>query len=90
MQVQAKRQPTRSGFRPERGPLRAFHVGQIHESAPPFTLLRRMGPMLLLVVVFQAQVGNQGFALDVAQGVFQLHQLNEEIMLRVKPGSRHG
>src|ERR1700681_2681370 len=38
-----------------------------------------------LVVIFQAQMGNQGFTLDMAQRVLQLHQLNEEIVLRIKP-----
>src|SRR5271156_5483776 len=43
-----------------------------------------------LVVVFQAQMGDQGLALDVAQRVLELHQLDEEIVFRIKAGSRHG
>src|SRR5258708_30049531 len=32
---------------------------------------------------------NQRLTLDMPQRVFQLHQLNKEIVLRIKPGSRH-
>ena len=36
-----------------------------------------------LVIVFQAQVGNQFLALQMAQGVLQFHQLDEQIMLGI-------
>ena len=40
-----------------------------------------------LVVILEAQVGNQILSSQMAQSVFQLHQLNEDIMLWVQSGS---
>src|SRR5579863_10280768 len=42
-----------------------------------------------LVVVLTAKVGNELFALQVPQRVLQLHQLDEEIVLRIQPGGVH-
>src|SRR5437016_1937149 len=39
-----------------------------------------------LVVVLTAKVGNELFTLQVPKGVLQLHQLNEEIVLRIQAG----
>src|SRR5271170_7443047 len=41
-----------------------------------------------LVVVFQSEMRDQLFALQVPQSVFQLHQLDEQIVLRIQ--SRRG
>jgi hypothetical protein len=38
------------------------------------------------VVVFEAEVGDQVFAHDVAQRVFQLHGLDEEVVFGIKAG----
>src|SRR5206468_11471109 len=43
----------------------------------------------LLIVVLAAQVGDQLLAFQVTEGVFQLHQLDEEIVLGVKTGRVH-
>lgn len=43
-----------------------------------------------LVVILKPQMGNKRLAPQVAQRVFQLHQLNEEIVLRIKSRRRHG
>src|ERR1035437_7517953 len=40
------------------------------------------------VVVFQAKVGNQVRAHDVAQGVLELHRLDEQVVLRIQALSR--
>ena len=41
-----------------------------------------------LVVVFEAEVGDQVFAHDVAQGVLELHRLDEEIVLGIEALAR--
>jgi hypothetical protein len=43
-----------------------------------------------LVVVFLAEVGDQIFAHHPAQCVFQLHRLNEQVVLGVKLRAGHG
>ena len=35
----------------------------------------------LLAVVIEAEVGHEAFAHDVAEGVFQFHRLDEEVVL---------
>ena len=40
----------------------------------------------LLAVVVEAEVGDEVFAHDVAEGVFQLHGLDEEVVLGVDAG----
>src|SRR3954452_1851696 len=37
-----------------------------------------------LVVVLPAEVGDQFLTLQIAKGVLQLHQLNEQVVLRVQ------
>ena len=39
---------------------------------------------LSLVVVFQTQMGDQILATEIAQRVFELHQLDEYVMLRIE------
>src|SRR6266436_2817235 len=41
------------------------------------------------VVVFQTQMRNQLFALQVPEGVLQLHQLDEQIVFGVESRCRH-
>src|SRR5580765_28264 len=43
----------------------------------------------LLVVVLTAEVRDELFALEVAQRVLQLHQLNEQVVLRIEAGRVH-
>ena len=43
-----------------------------------------------LVVILQAQVGDELFAAQMAQGILQLHELGEEVMLRIEIGGTHG
>jgi len=43
----------------------------------------------ILVVVLQPQVGDEIFAAHPAQGVFELHQLNENIVLGIQAGRDH-
>src|SRR4051794_37858993 len=43
-----------------------------------------------LVVVLTPQMRDELFALQVTQGVLQLHQLNEEIVLRIQTRGVHG
>src|SRR6266481_6312573 len=43
-----------------------------------------------LVVIFQAQMRNQIFTPHPAEGVFQLHELDEDVMLRIDLGCMHG
>jgi hypothetical protein len=62
-------------------------AGQARERNP---MLGNMGSPSCLVVVLEAEVGNQGLALYVAERVLQFHQLNEEIVFRIQPGSGHG
>src|SRR5438309_10946580 len=42
-----------------------------------------------LVIILQSQMSDQGFALKVAQGVLQLHGLDEQVVLRIQPGRGH-
>src|SRR4029450_7431748 len=42
------------------------------------------------VVVLEAQVGDEVLALHVAQGVLQLHELDEQVVLGVEAGRGHG
>src|SRR4029450_6898571 len=42
------------------------------------------------VVVLEAQVGDEVLALHVAQGVLQLHELDEQVVLGVEAGGGHG
>jgi hypothetical protein len=39
------------------------------------------------IVVIKSQVSDLLFSHEVAQGIFQFHQLNEKIMLRIEVGS---
>jgi len=43
-----------------------------------------------LVVVLQAEVRDQLLSLQVTESVFQLHQLDEQVVLGVEPGNGHG
>src|SRR5580700_260893 len=43
----------------------------------------------VLVVVLQPQMRDQFFALQMAQGVLQLHQLNEQIVLGIQARRSH-
>jgi hypothetical protein len=43
-----------------------------------------------LVVVLEAQVGDEVFAHDVAQRVLQLHRLDEEVVFRIQAGGALG
>ena len=45
---------------------------------------------LLLAVVVEAEVGDEVFAHDVAEGVFQLHRLDEEVVLGIDAGGAVG
>src|SRR6266550_4370465 len=42
------------------------------------------------IVVLQPEMGDEVFALQVPQRVLEFHQLNEQIMLGIKPGRGHG
>src|SRR5436190_22066307 len=42
-----------------------------------------------LIVIVETEVRNQVFASHPAQSILQLHQLNEQIMLRIEARSRH-
>src|SRR3984957_18009443 len=60
---------------------------------PPITSTFRLaGSWRLdpLVVVLEAKVGNQILSAHPTQGVLQLHQLNENVVLGIQSGSRHG
>src|SRR5215472_16658481 len=48
------------------------------------------GMVYSLIVIFQPQVSNQRLALQVAQRVLELHELDEQIVLRVESGRCHG
>src|ERR687885_2507747 len=50
---------------------------------------RGRGHALALLIVLDAQVRNLLLTPQVAQGVLQLHELNEEVVLRVEEGSAH-
>src|SRR5215472_19082166 len=52
--------------------------------------MRRVRRYILSIVVLQPQVRNQFLAPQVTQGVLQLHELNEEIVLRVECRRHHG
>src|SRR3954464_12610744 len=41
------------------------------------------------VVVLETEMGDQFLALNVAQRVLQLHQLNEQVVLRIEPRRVH-
>src|SRR5271163_2683944 len=41
------------------------------------------------VVIFQAKVSDELLAHHMAKGVLQLHRLNEQVMLGIKPGRSH-
>src|SRR5262249_21393943 len=43
-----------------------------------------------LVVILQAEMGDQRLAFQVAQCVLQLHQLDEQIVLRIESRRSHG
>src|SRR6266566_1451172 len=45
---------------------------------------------VLLVVVFTAQMRDELFALEISERVLQLHELNEQIVLRVQLRRVHG
>src|SRR4051812_14805956 len=47
-------------------------------------------PKAPLVVVLTAEMGDEFFALQVPERVLQLHQLNEQIVLRVQAGCVNG
>ena len=53
-------------------------------------LLRGRLPGRLLAVVVEAEVGDEGFAHDVAEGVFELHGLDEEVVFGVEAGGGVG
>ena len=42
-----------------------------------------------LVIIFEAQVRNQILTAQMAQGVLQLHQLDENVVFRIKTRSSH-
>ena len=44
----------------------------------------------LLAVVVEAEVGDEAFAHDVAEGVFELHVLDEQVVLGVDAGGGVG
>ncbi len=44
---------------------------------------------IALIVVFKPQMRDQVFAPKMTKGVFQLHQLNKNIVLRIKTGRGH-
>src|SRR6266481_6800305 len=41
------------------------------------------------VVILKAQMGDQLFAAQVAQRIFELHQLDKQVMFRIQPRNRH-
>src|SRR4029077_11532685 len=43
-----------------------------------------------LIVIFGAEVGDEVFAHHPAESVFELHELDEEVVLGIKLGSAHG
>lgn len=53
------------------------------QSASPGSLLNLCGENELLVVILQSQVSNQFFAAQMAKRVFQLHQLNEQVVFGI-------
>ncbi len=63
--------------------------GSPRRASSMLTLLHSTPWISRLVVILQPQVRNQRLTLDMPQRVLQLHQLNKEIMFRIKPGSRH-
>ena len=73
--------PHLSGSTPSRS--RHFHRGHKKGRAvyrSPFLLQHTYEP---LVVIFQPEVRNHLLTYHVPQCVFQLHELNEQVMLRV-------
>src|SRR5579859_3344656 len=59
-------------------------------SVPPMTSTFMQRGATTSVVIFQAEVRDQRFAAHPAQRVFQFHQLNENVVLGIKPRRRHG
>src|SRR5712691_3768512 len=62
-------------------------------SVPPITrifLLAGSWRLAPSVVILQPKVRNQVLSLHPTQGVFQLHQLDENVMLGIKSGRGHG
>src|SRR6185437_9704824 len=55
----------------------------------PTTAPRRIGGAERSVIVLGAQVRDGFLAHHPAQGVLQLHELDEEVVLRVEVGRRH-
>jgi hypothetical protein len=53
-------------------------------------LLNAFYVVRISVVVFKTEVRDQIFAAKIAQGVFEFHQLNEDVMLGVERGGRLG
>src|SRR5205823_8385496 len=49
----------------------------------------RLALQIALIVILKAEVGDQFFAPEMAQGVLELHQLNEQVVLWVKAGRGH-
>src|SRR5215467_16149880 len=47
-------------------------------------------PVRGLVVILETQVRDQRLSAQMAQCVLQLHELDEEIVLGIETGSRHG
>src|ERR1700687_421957 len=60
----------------------AMRVKQNNGFWPRFSRLRRAPS----VVVFQAKVGDQLFTAQESKRVLQLHELNEQVVLRIEPG----
>src|SRR5271166_2895970 len=79
-------------------------VSASRRNVASFSRLRRFvsrgrGPLRLrsgqvratrLIVVFQSQMRDQFFAAQMAESVFQFHQLNEQIVLGIQAGRGHG
>ncbi len=40
-----------------------------------------------LIVVFEAELGDETLAHDVAEGILELHRLDKKVVLRIEPGS---
>src|ERR1700688_3362967 len=65
-------------------------------SVPPITRTRILSPRPAFqrprssVVVFETEMRDELFALHPAQGVLQLHELDENIVLGIEARSRHG
>src|SRR5262245_523439 len=58
-------------------------------SAPPSSMGCSLGAGGMSVVILPAEVRDQLFALQIAQRVLQLHQLNEQIVLGVQARRVH-